>query len=498
MEHESLPRQVARTATSWLGSVGRLASSGLSSAGRFFGYNQPTGLNHGRIAAVAATALALYGGYRLLRGNRRQRLQRETLPNGDIREIARRRALERARVSTDTLARLRRERPTLHSPQIGGGAAVSALGNDTLLVDDRGRWQRDANTAIAQRAQDMVELDQSGFMHRADLPRDADGLRTSVAAISALEDQRAAAGPVVNGRGTLRLREGQWRLGIQPTVGDALELPVDGIPVVATGFPPERVPVTRNGDHQADEAARWQLLHEAGRAFMGDEANLDTFNPAEHSHIVIAGTGGTSISTAELLLRRHPTVRVSMVGRSINAQLADGHQWQSVYAEFGPDGDNRLAIHAPGYGDHTAHQLGGVQTHDGQLGWGGHFGDYAVATMGRAATVPSPIAAAVADAPGQVTAQALWNGEDADRQYLGYRLSIPTSADLDAPMRHVDVTGAASRFPPTEGITWQADNGPAEIAEAGRQEEQAAGPGIFAGGFQRSLYQAYRYRLANG
>ena len=114
----------------------------------------------------------------------------------------------------------------------------------------------------------------------------------------------------------------------------------------------------------------------------------------------------------------------------------------------------------------------------------GFVGDAAIAAMGGREKVPAPIRKAVekCHAEGKlVTGQVL---KDSDGYYLGYRLHFP-----DGQM--VDVTGAASRFPPWDVPFSRKDRQYIRLAG----ESNAPGEsGNFAGGYAPSAEQAARYR----
>lgn len=124
--------------------------------------------------------------------------------------------------------------------QIGGGASLAGRDRNHLLIDDRGRWQVDGASHLAQTGMQLKETKDAGLGDPTTLvgPKD----RLPMDAVRYWEDNIAAQGPVVNGRAAMRIDDsGDMVLDI--TVGEStLTFRVDKVPVVATGFVPERLP----------------------------------------------------------------------------------------------------------------------------------------------------------------------------------------------------------------------------------------------------------------
>jgi len=82
------------------------------------------------------------------------------------------------------------------------------------------------------------------------------------------------------------------------------------------------------------------------RVLTGDEANAQaTLNPDAAAHWLIAGTGGTGISAAEIILDRSAhAARVTMVGGRPTAGLLDNDQFRRVWRVHGPGGNNRFQV----------------------------------------------------------------------------------------------------------------------------------------------------------
>ncbi|HET7499442.1 MAG TPA: hypothetical protein VFK02_00505 [Kofleriaceae bacterium] len=168
-------------------------------------------------------------------------------------EMAREAELRREDRSAQTLVKLRTAAkecrdgyPRVRDPQIGGGAALAAVRPGQLLVDDRGRWQVDPSKAIAQTAIQLRAMVDAGLgdpLQFVEHPSD----RPPLAAIRYFEDSIAAQADVVNGTGTFALEDKVGPvLTIHPTRGGGdVKVQVEGTPLIASGFPRERVPGQR-------------------------------------------------------------------------------------------------------------------------------------------------------------------------------------------------------------------------------------------------------------
>ncbi len=156
---------------------------------------------------------------------------------------------ERARHSAETLAELRREAESLPSGRypsrklmIGGGAALAGRDPDILVVDARGRWHVDPIKGIVQSADQARHIAESGLgdPYQFASPRE----RIPLDAIRLWEDSAAIRGAVVNGHGQLTIDDqGRMLARLDPLDGSSpVTVEVDGIPIIATGLPPEIVP----------------------------------------------------------------------------------------------------------------------------------------------------------------------------------------------------------------------------------------------------------------
>jgi hypothetical protein len=232
-----------------------------------------------------------------------------------------------------------------------------------------------------------------------------------------------------------------------------------------------------------------------GRVLRGDEANLSTFDPNITNTWIIAGIGGTAISTAEIILEKNPNAHVTMIGYKPPPGLVGNTQWDQVMSSFGdgaPVGARRFKVV-------EGERVGSITMTGGEFTLAGHTAGGYIASLGRNGLVPGPVADLVYSAytrdPGSVSGKLL---EAADGQYLGYRLIVKTPRGD----QHFDVTGAASRFLPPElfsstdikkvmGARDPAGNNiPSDI-----QDRDAPGEsGNFDGGYGSSANQAAQYR----
>ncbi|HMG56097.1 MAG TPA: hypothetical protein VK601_21510, partial [Kofleriaceae bacterium] len=367
----------------------------------------------------------------------------------------------------------------------------------------------------------------------------------------------------------------------QPTI-DAINL--ISVPV-QTALASLRAAATATGDWLAQRAQN------PTRVLTGDEANaMATLDPNAAAHWLIAGTGGTGISAAEIILDRSPVARVTMVGGRPTAGLLDNDQFRRVWRDHGPGGSNRFQVLAnqdvdgiatpdagqsytigrtPRGDQHldqpppdvqqmviaanqrwlvaaqanllpavqrilTAQQtsvvvlygaalpqpvreaqlfqqlveqygpagglrlqvLSGAYAANAQAApHGGGFtltgpvqGQGYIAALGRANQLSPILNQLIVEArtrgPNNVRGELLY---DADRQYIGYRIIIVAP---DASEKRIDVTGAASRFPP-EDVFSQAERD--TVAGAIRRQDAPVESGNFDGGFVASALQSARY-----
>lgn len=440
--------------------------------------------------------------------------------------------------SKRTLAQLRGQAEPLKArgeyPKVrmeaGGGAALSGRDPRALLVDDRGRWQSDNGDRIAQTADQLRNLRETGIGDPYQFVGEGKaGDRVPLDALRYWEDSIAAQGPVIDGTAALRMEGGRILADIQPSDdSQPLTVEVEGTPVIASGFPPEIVPgidrgvggvhaafgktasaldalrtpeagaagaeirrlpwhdpasagevldiLGRHGvdrsvlspelNRSLDAMKYWQDTRAdgSGRMLFGDEANLSGADPDAARHWVVLGVGGTAISGVENMLKiSRDGATFTMVGRNPPPGLADNTQFREVreqhdlgYDPARPDSPSVAGPPWPNPGASgrlrirfdPANDIAGVSPVAGPDG-AVHFsvdgvqgepavGDGIIASLGSRNAVP-PAVADLVDHAQSVSGRMLF---DEDGQYLGYRLTVDG--------REIDVTGAASRFFPTD------------------------------------------------
>jgi hypothetical protein len=273
---------------------------------------------------------------------------------------------------------------------------------------------------------------------------------------------------------------------------------------------------------------KWNQLttEHPDRFVLGDMANLESMNPMATDNWVIGGLGGTGISAAEIVLAKNDSAHVTMIGPSAPDGLMENDQFMSVVrkhadavtvgklrALFGidvPAGDGRFSlvfnvkadtpsvdrrgnVRVSGQGLPESGIPAGYDAASNPLRGAGGY----ISAIGRDNQLP-PVAAALKDSVeaqgGRMTMTPMYN---TDGHYTHYRLFAFDANGSE--LRHMDVTGAASRFPPWELF----DGTPAALttakAEFVKASDLDAPPesGNFDGGFVSSATQAARYARAN-
>lgn len=128
----------------------------------------------------------------------------------------------------------------VRDPIIAEGAGLAARGPDQLLIGmPRAARAEEEAPVTADEYRGLAAL---GFGDPTQFA--APGQRIPMAAFLYWENTRASAGQVIDGRATLWFeRDGKTMLRVEPADGSApLDLPVDGVPVVATRCPHQRHP----------------------------------------------------------------------------------------------------------------------------------------------------------------------------------------------------------------------------------------------------------------
>lgn len=149
----------------------------------------------------------------------------------------------------------------IRDPIIAEGAGLAARSPDQLLVGmPRAARPEDPTPVTSDEYRGLAAL---GFGDPYQFA--APGQRLPMAAFLTWENTRASAGEVIDGRATLWFeRDGRIMLRVDPSAGGPpLDLPVDGVPVVATRCPHQRHPgwTSREGPlaERLPEAVRYAV-----------------------------------------------------------------------------------------------------------------------------------------------------------------------------------------------------------------------------------------------
>lgn len=213
-----------------------------------------------------------------------------------------------------------------------------------------------------------------------------------------------------------------------------------------------------------DATQKWESARKAapGRVLMGDEVAENRFTPGEARHWIIAGSGGTGVANAEIILREDPDAKVTIVGSAPPPALEHQVQYPTMIKDYTKGDNPRLVILPAEVGAIEA-----VQDENGRTSFQVLSvdtvtkeqrvveGDGYVASLGRTNPLPAAVqdlANNVRDNGGEISGDLLF---DKDDQYIGYGLTFRTK---DGQEHRVDVDGAASWqlprevFPPEEGL----------------------------------------------
>lgn len=474
------------------------------------------------------------------------------LPREQLETAAQQWAEYRAQVSDRTVQALENQNAAQQFPPrqvvIGGGASLTGLDPDALLVDGVGRWHLDPGDGIVQSADQDRDLAQWMGVDPYQAVEEP-GDRISIDAVRLWEDQLATQGDVVNGRASLRISEsGDLWAEVRPFDRDRNErdgaplwVAVDGTPRIATGLTPEVVPgIVRDTDgkpgvesrseavrliserlHKLEEQGvagvhelrerltagerngsgaatvlhelnspqirealfeglaegaptarmhscftaleateKWEAAREAapGRALMGDEVAENRFNAGDAEFWIVAGSGGTGVANAEIILTSNLDAKVTIIGGRPPGALM--HQVQ--YPQMRKDFEDRLTFIEADVG-----AIETVRDGNGQASFrlpyvlrgtnesGALEGEGFVSSLGRTNPLPPAVqelADNVRDNGGAVSGDLMF---DKDDQYIGYGLTFRTENGRE---HRVDVDGAASWqlprevFPPELGL----------------------------------------------
>lgn len=199
----------------------------------------------------------------------------------------------------------------------------------------------------------------------------------------------------------------------------------------------------------------WEAAREAapGRVLMGDEVADNRFDPRAAEHWIIAGSGGTGVANAEIILRENPEARVTIVGSSPPPALEHQVQYPQLIDTYAKGENPRLII-----GEGRVGVIEAVQDAEGRTSFRVPYKDPVtkedrvaegggyVASLGRTNPLPPALqvlANEVRDRDGEISGDLLF---DKDDQYIGYGLTF----SVDGRQHRVDVDGAASWQLPRE------------------------------------------------
>jgi hypothetical protein len=276
----------------------------------------------------------------------------------------------------------------------------------------------------------------------------------------------------------------------------------------------------------------------AGQIFLGDEANLEQIKTAVRAddapkNWVIAGTGGTAISAAEIILANHPTAEITMLGRDSPAGLIENDQFRKIAEnQLAREDAARLRLEGiDGVAGGRLHivvdramSLGSPRVRtadDGRrryIAWtdaeGNNYeGEGFIAALGRENQAPQLVSEMIMQArredPDPEHRPVRYEPKyDVAGQYVGYTIEI----DLRGRTHHFEVTGAVSRYIPRATVPGVNPDGsirnsrpppdPAGIsgvqaAQLTRASSLDAHPasGNFDGGYVASAIEAWRYAM---
>ena len=269
---------------------------------------------------------------------------------------------------------------------------------------------------------------------------------------------------------------------------------------------------------------KWDKLRteHPDKIVLGDMANLESMNPMATDNWVICGLGGTGLSAAEIVLTKNEHAHVTMIGPEAPDGLLENDQFMNVLRKradaatvaklktlFGvdiPPGDGRVSlvfdvktnsptldsrgnVHITGQGLAASSVPVGYDANNNPLKRAGGY----ISAIGREGQLP-PLAAALKDSveaqDGKMTMTPMY---DAEGHYTHYRLSVFDRSGTE--LREMDITGAASRFPPWELFDGDVEAEKTRFGKASDLDAPAES-GNFDGGFVSSATQASRYAKA--
>lgn len=207
-----------------------------------------------------------------------------------------------------------------------------------------------------------------------------------------------------------------------------------------------------------DSTGKWETAREQapGRVLLGDEVAENRFDARRAEHWVVAGSGGTGVANAEIILMQNPDAHVTIIGSAPPPALQHQVQFPAMEKAYGPRGDGRLTF--------IRARVGAIETYQDEKTGETRFQipyeegegenrqrkvlrtDGYVTSLGRTNPLPPALqvlADEVRDRGGVISGSLQF---DKDDQYIGYGLTFT----VDGKEHRVDVDGAASWQLPRE------------------------------------------------
>ncbi|MGW0841214.1 hypothetical protein ACWD26_13765 [Streptomyces sp. NPDC002787] len=209
-----------------------------------------------------------------------------------------------------------------------------------------------------------------------------------------------------------------------------------------------------------DSTAKWETAREEapGRALLGDEVAENRFDARQAKDWVVAGSGGTGVANAEIILTQNPDAHVTIIGSAPPPALQHQVQFPAMEKMYGhgENGQKRLTF--------IEARVGAIETYRDEKSGETRFqvpyeegegenrqrkvlqAQGYVTSLGRTNPLPPALqvlADEVRDRGGQISGDLQF---DKDDQYIGYGLTFT----VDGKEHRVDVDGAASWQLPRE------------------------------------------------
>jgi hypothetical protein len=215
----------------------------------------------------------------------------------------------------------------VESPQIGGGATLTAIRPNQLLIDDAGRWQRDLSENLAQTAAQLRWVRDAGLGDPFEFVDDP-GDRVPLDAVRYWQDTLAAQADVIDGRAQVSVDgQGRMLLRVHPTQGAQIILEIGGNGVVGTGFPPENIPRPREPSPASAKATLLGALNGIGTPLaLGVHGQLNGVIPTNDTQVIQFVTTANAGVLGQLRAHANPAVVAAMAVLDAPAAWQQHHQ----------------------------------------------------------------------------------------------------------------------------------------------------------------------------